>query len=154
MIVSVPPIPAWDVTTAWTPDPVAPSEFTNNKSPGAYPDPPFWILTLLAVTTLLATVTFAVAPWPSPVRVVNWTPVYVPSVNPIPVFDTMVNLLVPVANGPPVLNTLPVCPPVCCISSFGVITVVIGLANLIETLFENPTTGFDFLILPRGNLLL
>jgi len=41
----------------------------------------------------------------------------------------MVNLLVPVANGPPVLNTLPVCPPVCCISSFGVITVVIGVPN-------------------------
>ena len=115
---SVPPIPALDVTTARTPDP-PPRGFINNKSPGAYPEPAVVIVTPAPVIVLLLTVTFAIAPLPLPVKLVNAVLGYGPSVSPIPVLGIIVNLLFPVTSGPPVLNTLPVCRTpltVCCIS--------------------------------------
>ena len=157
IITSVPPIPVTSVTTALTPDPVAPSWFISNKSPGAYPDPPLVMVTAAPAIALLATVTFAVKPEPSPVKDVNPIPVYGPSVNPIPALDIIVNLLFPVFSGPPVLNTLPewtTPSTVCCISSFCVMTVSVDIPNLTLTLFENATTGLFFLILPRGSSLL
>ena len=69
----------------------------------------------------------------------------------------IVNLLFPVSKGPPVLTILPVCTTpltVCWISSPSERVVVDGVLSLTLTLFENPTTGFVFWILPKGNSLL
>ena len=86
----------------------------------------------------------------------------VPVVNPIPLIPslslTMLNLLAPVAKGPPVANTFPVLPTpvalVCATASPCAIVAEVAEDNLILTLFENPTTGFSFSIFPRGNSLL
>ena len=74
-------------------------------------------------------------------------------VNPIPLTPstgsaTMVNLLFPVAKGPPVADIFPVFTTpvalVCLISSPCANVAELADDNLTLTLFENPTTGFSF----------
>ena len=102
--------------------------------------------------------TFAVAPWPNPVKLVNPIPLYtwdpLVGVSPIPVFSTLVRLLpdAPVFIGPPTANTFAVWSKlftVCSNLSPCVNTVWVVDPKLTLTLFEKAMTGFFFFILWR-----
>ena len=98
------------------------------------------------------TTTCTTAPVPEPVNAVTLTLGNVPVVNPIPLIPasslTMLNLLAPVAKGPPVADILPVFTTpvalVCLTSSPCANVAELADDNLTLTLFENPTTGFSF----------
>ena len=108
------------------------------------------------------TTTCTTAPVPEPVNAVTLTLGNVPVVNPIPLIPasslTMLNLLAPVAKGPPVANTFPVLTTqvalVCVTCSPCAIVADVVEDKLMLTLFENDTTGFSFWISPLGNSLL
>ena len=99
------------------------------------------------------TTTCTTAPVPEPVNDVTLTLGNVPVVNPIPLTPksslTILNLLAPVAKGPPVADTLPVFTTpvalVCLTSSPGAKVTELADDKLILTLFENERNQMECL---------